>query len=314
MKNKLKLFFKEIFGLIIRFYDFFKRENITKVYIFCFHEITDHPSQFQKNCMLYVSKKNFKKQIDFIKKNFNIIKYEDINRKHKKNTALITFDDGYLNSFNYGLNFLKKKNIKPVFFLNMSAFEKETPLLPASIEYLQLKNNKFLEYIKKEKIKLPISLNVTPDQMQRFNLYIMKNKRKIFKHQGKLLNKKCLKKEKKFFNLGSHLFEHYNMKALNKNQLKKQIDLNKKYLNKYNNFTNIISIPNGVPKKCFNLRQIKFLKKNKILNVFSSANSNYNYKNFLFDRISLNNEDNSYNKIYFKIFQSKKNKKYYNIL
>jgi peptidoglycan/xylan/chitin deacetylase (PgdA/CDA1 family) len=308
MKNKLKLIFKEFIGLILRICNLVNINKKNKVYIFCFHEVTDYPSQFQKNCKLYVTKKNFIKQINYIKKNFNIIKYEDLNNKNIKNSALITFDDGYLNSFNYGLNFLKKNSIKPIFFLNMSAFEKKIPLLPASIEYMQLKNDKFIKYIKKENIKYPISLNINPDQMQKFNSYINKNKRKIFQYQGMLLYKKNLKSDKKDFDLGNHLYEHYNMKSLNNKQLKKQLNLNKKYLKKYKNFKNIMSIPNGVPKKCFNLRQIKFLKNNKILNIFSSANSNYNYKNFLFDRISLNNEDNTHNKIIFKLFQSMHNK------
>ena len=43
---------------------------------------------------------------------------------------------------------------------------------------------------------------------------------------------------------------------------------------------------------------------------FSSGNSvNNNSKKFLLDRINLNDEDNTYNKFLFKIFQSRMRKK-----
>jgi len=60
----------------------------------------------------------FRKQLDFFKKNYNILNFEDfneiINNKTnfpKKPSVLLTFDDGYSDHYNYVFpELIKKKN------------------------------------------------------------------------------------------------------------------------------------------------------------------------------------------------------------
>tara|TARA_B100000787_G_scaffold164870_1_gene148069 strand:- start:141 stop:1079 length:939 start_codon:yes stop_codon:yes gene_type:complete len=311
MTNNLKLCVKELIGKTIDISNLTKTLINDKFYIFSFHEITDSPSIFQKKNKLFVTKKIFKDQINFIKKLFKVINPEElISNKVVKNSALITFDDGYLNSFHYGLDILSRLKITPVFFLNMSAIKNQIPLLPASIEYLELYYKNFNYFIKKHKLSKPVSLSIKPSQFIMLNDYIKFNKNKINKYQGKMVSYNYLKKEhkkKKFF-IADHLYEHYNCLALNKVELDSIANKNSRILKNFNNFINIFSFPNGVPNICFNKKNVNWIKKLNYAKAFSNGNTtNSNSKKFLLDRISLNNDDNSFNKFLFKIFRAKNN-------
>jgi len=308
--NKLKLLIKELIGKTINITHTKKTLIANKFFIFSFHEITDSPSVFQKKNQLFVTKNVFKNQISFIKRLFKIINPQElILSENLKNSALITFDDGYFNSFNYALNILKKSKVVPIYFLNMSAIKNQIPLLPASIEYLELYYKKFNYFIEKYKLSKPVSLSIKPSQFYTLNNYIESKKNKINHYQGKMVSYDYLKKNEhlKDFYIADHLYEHYNCLVLDKTELNNLANKNKKILKKFNNFINIFSFPNGVPKKCFSKQNVNWIKSINYNKIFSNGNTaNLNSKKFLLDRISLNNNDDTFNKFLFKIFQSTK--------
>lgn len=65
---------------------------------------------------------DFENQILYLKKNYEIIKIEqlidalDNNQKLPQKAALLTFDDGYIDHFNYALPILKKYNLQGSFY------------------------------------------------------------------------------------------------------------------------------------------------------------------------------------------------------
>ena len=65
---------------------------------------------------------NFKEQLDFLRKNHNLMtrneffKFIQGGNIKRKNLFLLTFDDGYIDHFNYVLTELKKRNIFGLFF------------------------------------------------------------------------------------------------------------------------------------------------------------------------------------------------------
>ena len=312
INNNFKLLIKELIGKTINISGISTSIIKDKFFVFCYHEITDKPSNFQKKNKLFVTKKNFKKQVGFIKKLFNVINPNDLDLNTKfKNSTLITFDDGYQGSFNFAVNYLKKSKIIPIFFLNMSAIKNNTPLLPESLEFLDLNFNKYETYVKKFKLSQPVSLNIKPAQFNFFEKYIKSNEKKINKYQGKMVNINHLKKEQlknKFF-ISDHLYEHYNCLALTKKELIKLSRKNIKILKNFHNFLNFFSFPNGVPEICFNKKNVNWIKNLNYKKAFSSGNStNISNTKFLIDRINLNNEDDTYNKFLFKLFQSQRRK------
>tara|TARA_Y100000389_G_C17453338_1_gene516315 strand:+ start:1822 stop:2766 length:945 start_codon:yes stop_codon:yes gene_type:complete len=313
LNNNFKLFVKEFIGKIISFSGIYSLIAKDKFFIFCYHEITDNPSVFQKKNKLFVNKKNFKKQISFIKKLFNPIDPRNLNLNSEFNKpTLITFDDGYKGSFNFGVNYLEKSKIIPIFFLNMSAIKNDIPLLPASLEFLDINFKNYKTFIKDFKISKPISLNIKPIQFKNFEKYINLNKKKINKYQGEMVSFNHLKNEQyknKFF-ISDHLYEHYNCLILTKKELKKLSNKNIELLKNFKNFLKFFSFPNGVPDICFNRKNVSWIKNLNYEKAFSSGNSiNINSKKFLLDRINLNNDDDTYYKFLFKIFQSHLRKK-----
>ena len=91
LNNNFKIFLKEIIGKTISVSNLSNRITKNKFYIFCYHEVTDKPSPFQKRNKLFVSKKVFIKQIGFIKKLFKIIHPHELQSSlNLQNKALIT--------------------------------------------------------------------------------------------------------------------------------------------------------------------------------------------------------------------------------
>lgn len=81
-----------------------------------YHHISEKESLFHN-----VSFNKFKKQISFLKKNYNILSPEDFFIKFKQKTinkkdCILTFDDGYYSQYKYAFKYLKKKRIKAFFF------------------------------------------------------------------------------------------------------------------------------------------------------------------------------------------------------
>jgi len=115
----------------------------------------------------------------------------------------------------------------------------------------------------------------------------------VKKYQGIFANNNDLKKSEKNHNvfLGSHLYKHLNCTMLSKKRLIYLLNKNFEHLSRFSNFINFFAYPFGQPKKCFNGELNNFLKKQKIIKIFSSSSTlNFNANNYLFDRIALTNE------------------------
>ena len=106
----------------------------------------------------------FKKQINFFKKNFEIISMEQFlneDYKKKKKNILLTFDDGLNDHYKFVFPFLMSKKIKGSFFAPVNSTEKRTILevhkLQFIFEYYQDKRsllNEILGIVRKHKINI----------------------------------------------------------------------------------------------------------------------------------------------------------------
>lgn len=99
----------------------------------------------------FLDLKEFKRQISHLKKNFNIIKIEDIldlqndKKKYKKPFSILTFDDGFIDHYKYVFPILKKNNLQGVFFPPTKIFKKNFILDVHKIQFLlsKISNKKF---------------------------------------------------------------------------------------------------------------------------------------------------------------------------
>lgn len=82
--------------------------------------------------LLSVSPDNFRKQLTCLKKRYTIIKLSELvndvkNKNIKRNTAVITFDDGYADNFYNALPILKELNIPATIFVTAGKIDSNEP-------------------------------------------------------------------------------------------------------------------------------------------------------------------------------------------
>ena len=66
---------------------------------------------------------------------------------------MITFDDGYLGSFNHGIPLLESFNIPSIHFLNFRPIEKQEANIVSTIDYLCNYDENFKNFFIKQNIK-----------------------------------------------------------------------------------------------------------------------------------------------------------------
>ncbi len=92
---------KKTLGFSFRFVPEVRRALERSLTVFVFHEVSDHPSEFAKQYDLAISTRTFRRQICWIQSNFNVVHPTDLLRGMRlpNRAALISFDDGFLGSF-----------------------------------------------------------------------------------------------------------------------------------------------------------------------------------------------------------------------
>ncbi len=107
------------------------RYVLNKVYspivVLLYHRVIDTDDDIQQLC---VSKDNFYLQIEYLKKKFNVLHPDEfcealyLNKKLKKGSILITFDDGYYDNYENAFPILRSLNASALFFVATSNIDK----------------------------------------------------------------------------------------------------------------------------------------------------------------------------------------------
>ena len=83
--------------------------------ILIYHRVADLPSDPE---MLAVSLENFRRQMEFLKRNFRILRFEEEWSDLKEPAVVITFDDGYADNFLEALPILEEARVPATFFVS----------------------------------------------------------------------------------------------------------------------------------------------------------------------------------------------------
>jgi len=110
------------------------RQTLTRgLTVFIFHEITDEPSAFHRECGTYTSPKVFERQLDWIAERFKVIEPIALPQLGgigaiPQNAALLTFDDAWAGIFGVGLPMLHDRGFAALLFLNTATVNGEPDL------------------------------------------------------------------------------------------------------------------------------------------------------------------------------------------
>ncbi|MDC0478440.1 polysaccharide deacetylase family protein [Flavobacteriaceae bacterium] len=292
--------------------------------IFLFHDVCDDPSQFAIDYNLAVSNKLFQKQIRWIDSNYSIISPEKLLYKKEipKNAAIITFDDGFLGTFQNGISYLELMQIPSIVFLNMSHIENNTPMISAVGCFLENKNLIHADTLMKFNLKKPFHLNITP---QIYNKIIQElpelNFEEINRYQGQFATSTTLRKfeNSDFVFYGNHLYQHWNAASLKLDKFVSQYKDNRIKLSNYKNSIDFFSFPNGQPRLCFSSIHLEKLTELGCKSIFySSGTKKLNFNKNIYDRMDLTTYEYSKIKLLYRVLIRSTNqifiKRFLNIL
>lgn len=268
----LKQFFKNILSL--NFILPFKKGNR---FIFIYHDIsTKSSSHYSKH---YSTKpEDFKRQLDFYKKNFELISIEEIvssDLENTKNYASIVFDDGFKSVIDVAAPILDHYKIPFAVFVNKYAIQKDRLWLSD----LELENKQLIHVLTNElnlnSEDIINNLKTNPtfnNQIQKFmntsellkqgSVYMDENEIKLLHQRGVII--------------GSHTVNHPVLACCSKEMQKTEIIENKEYIDKLLNQDTIhFAFPFG-KKEHFNDETIKILKEQGHLYNYTSNPISFN--------------------------------------
>jgi peptidoglycan/xylan/chitin deacetylase (PgdA/CDA1 family) len=85
------------------------------VVVLCYHRVTSKLSDMNS---IIVSPDNFRAQIDYLKRNFLIVRFEETWGRFDRPAVAITFDDGYADNLTVALPILKEVGVPATFFIS----------------------------------------------------------------------------------------------------------------------------------------------------------------------------------------------------
>ena len=310
IKNILKPLFK--FGLVSLLGITSKNILGSNLTVFCYHDVTDSPSDFSRENFLNVTPKTFEYQIKYIKKKFNLIQPSQLSQNNiPSNAALVTFDDGFKSFFTNAIPILEKQKIPSIIFLNMGPIRGEI-FWPGLIVFLCNYRPDFEKYLKSQipskMLQHPIFLSCTRKIVEDYLGMIKEDLSKtVSDYVGEFADVSDLENysSNKYVYYANHSYSHYLCSSLNDEEFINDIEKNANILKEYPNYIDYFAFPFGQPEITFKQKQVQLILKRGVKKVFFSSSSyiNFNKDHLYLDRLNLIQDDNSSVKIKFKIIK-----------
>ena len=264
--------------------DYSKHLKDDKILILLFHGVVKKkPPKILDPVSKHVTVSRFKKIILSLKKKGNSISIQDlIEKKIKKKSFIVTFDDGFYNNINI-LSFLKKQKVPCLFYITTDFIESNLMSWSDMIDYAlyRTKKNKIIfqkknYHINNQKKKIIFSLKVRKIVKNNMKLNSYKIAENIQKKLiGKVVKRSNLEVHKKMrwknlkkilsekdFDIGAHSKGHEMLTKLGDKQVAKDILQCKKVIKKKLNYIPAhFAYPDGQSNH-FSSKIIRLLKKN----------------------------------------------------
>ena len=257
---------------------------------------------------LIVSKSVFEKQIRYLKKNFNVISINDINKNFNlKKKIVITFDDGYFDNFENAFPILKEYNCPAIIYIVTSFLDNKNYPWWSKIWRI-IEANEHIFYDQKKIDITNKSLKIKTYSFFCEKIVMMKNSEQnsFFNIINKDLNNHRIDKINEFLStddlinlskselieIGCHTHYHQNLKILSEEEFNDEINKSKLILEQtLGKKVNHFSIPFGTSNR-FSERSIELLKKFNFKTIVTTESGNFKIKKILrIPRIGIGNND-----------------------
>ena len=277
--------------------------------VFCYHDVSNEPSEFSRDFALNVRPDILDYQLGFIKKHFNIVSPDDLLEDSiPKHAALVTFDDGFLSFFTNAVPILNEHQVPAIIFLNMEPIQGGT-FWAGLITYLCSKRADFVKYLQAKadvNPNWPLSLHCSRENVDSY----LEQARdsigsEVSQYVGPFAREEHLQsvRSNRLVYFGNHLFNHYVPRLMSDKEILLSFNDNADRLKKYGNYRNIFSFPFGQPKSCFTDEQVQLIHENCTQTMFASS-QHVNYtRGVPLDRISLSSAHRSSTDLWFQIFK-----------
>jgi peptidoglycan/xylan/chitin deacetylase (PgdA/CDA1 family) len=252
-----------------------------KVYVLLYHSIAE-----EKHCLLenmsdsiFLPVETFRKQIQFIRDNYEIVSIEDyIDGQAKKQSVIINFDDGYKDVFQYAYPILEEYEAPFSISINSSFSNCENLFWISKINYLR-ENSLYQEFICKHDVSEEISKLcnnlVLDEQLCSFFDEKELDMGEIIKQSELYLDKNDIKQmSPELLSILPHTHNHYKTVDLTHEQRKEEIEKSINYCAEVfpEYYQPVFSFPFGSPGLTFDEVDIDILAENDIKYYLSAEN------------------------------------------
>ena len=229
------------------------------VTVFLFHSVTDQPSEYLRTTGMWTTNSNFKKQIKWIKKNFEIIPITRLlsPKSIPENSAIITFDDAWLGSYEAISKILIPDNVPVCYFINFGSI------------FDRVDCNAATQYTQRD-----LETDPSPSDALKGgeNWLIYSRDTNFVVFQGPLMSYEQLSElsENHLVTLGNHLYHHHDSNKVSDEFFTNQLLINQRLIDQFGLKKRIFAFPFGAANLNFEDRHLSILMKENFELVFSS--------------------------------------------
>lgn len=255
--------------------------------VFLFHEVTDDPSEFLKSTGMWVSREVFRRQVNWIQKNFQVIPITDLlNQKPlPRNAALITFDDSWAGMVKAIEDFLLPREVPVCLFLNFGTVATRFDVVAAEVF---LNNPKTTSNFERQLIFDSIN-GLTSQEQEEF-----------LEFQGPIAEIEAIRRIGGCANvtISNHLFHHFDAMKLTDEDFIGEFRQNDKWIQSFNKQSgkDFFAFPFGTPGLNFEDRHLDLLAREGVKFCFSGTSrrlKSFATSEYLIPRIHFSPEDRS---------------------
>lgn len=248
--------------------------------ILCYHRVADEVNSWEHPALKI---DDFRWQIEYLSKNYNIMQLSAIidnilkNKPIMPNTVAITFDDGYIDNYNYAYPILKEYNAKATIFIATEAVDSKKMLWWDKVGYIQnhLKNKNYSDFIQELKNKQNCEREKIIEELAANNQ--LENDIKEASKNSYLTWEMINEMSKDVFEIGLHTHTHPIISKMEIQQFINEMNTSIKILEENANHTNIFAYPNG-KKDDYNKQSIDVLGKFNIKAAVTTDMMRNNYR------------------------------------